>query len=381
VTESRIIVVSYLANAPFSPRGIRARAVVEGLRHVSSVELIAGPADKSQSSASPRVGRRPLRKALHFVHSSFLLDKFELWSRRRFASWRPRADGALLIGFPFSPLVYASRRLVEAGIPYVVDAGDPWVLTTAGGRPANRYLARLRAGRAERRLWERAAGAIVTTDDQANALRTIFPQLPTLVRPNGFVPLAQDGRSSDTGRRRRTSNSILRLVHFGDIYVARLRVEPFFARLARSGRWERVEFHQYGSDWTGVLKERRDIDVIFHEQRPWAEIVEAAAEYDLAVVIGNRDPSALPSKAVSYLQLPIPRLALVEDDRTAALARYVADKPGWIVLRADQSDAVELIAIHIARGWTLAELQPPASEAWERVSGEITQFVVKALKR
>jgi hypothetical protein len=378
-SEPRIIVVSYLANSRFSPRGIRTRELLKALRRECSVELIAGPADVSQRS-TPRYGERTLiRKGLHFVHSSVLLDKFEVWSRRRFRSWRPTAAGALLVGFPFSPLAYASRRLAAAGIPYVVDIGDPWVLTVAGGRPATQSLARMRARLAERRMWAAAAGAVVTTESQSFALRRLFPELQVLVRPNGFAPVDQARSHAEAPPKSSSSNSLLRLAHFGDILTPRLQFGPFLERLARTGMWERIEFHQFGSDWTGRLRGQRDVRVVFHEPRPWSEIVEVAAEYDLAVVVGNRDPSTLPSKAVVYLQLPIPRLAVVEDDRNDELAHYVADKPGWIVLRADGLDGAELIDSHISRRWTSAELAPPATESWDHVSEEITQFVFRVL--
>ena len=76
--------------------------------------------------------RRLLRRRGRELAELFLLDKHELWSRRRFRGWRPDCDAALLIGFPFSPLSEAARRLTAAEIPYVVDAGDPWVLTGPG---------------------------------------------------------------------------------------------------------------------------------------------------------------------------------------------------------------------------------------------------------
>jgi hypothetical protein len=380
VSEPHLIVVSYLANVPFSARGIRTRELLKALRRECSVELIARPANASRLSGQPHVRRTMVRKALHYAHSSFLLDRFEVWSWRRFRSWRPNATGGLLVGFPFSPLVYASRRLAAEGIPYVVDIGDPWVLTIAGGRSATRHLGRMRARMAEHRMWSGAAGAVVTTDSQSVALQALFPKLPILVRPNGFPPVSQSKPLARASLRPRGPHSILRLVHFGDIYVARLKFEPVLERLARSGMWERIEFHQYGSDWTGALIAHGDVEVVFHEPRPWSDIVEIAPEYDLAVVIGNRDPTTLPSKAVEYLQLPIPRLAVVADDRNDAVTQYVADKPGWIVIRADTDDDVApMVQRHVLRTWTAAELAAPATERWDRVSDEIIRFVLRVL--
>ena len=374
LSRPALVVVSYLASAPFAPRGIRTRAVVSALSERCDVDLIAGPVSTGGGPSSTHAGRSLLRRTANFVHSSLLLDKHELWSRQQFRGWSPAAAGALLIGYPFSPLAYASRRLEALDIPYVVDIGDPWVLTLAGGEPATKNLARMRARVVERRMWEGASGAVVTTDRQAEALRSLFSRLPILVRPNGLTPLASDGPSPTDAR----VGTRLRLVHFGEIHAPRLDFGPFLNRLAQSGRWEAVEFHQYGSDWTGTLTNQRDVEVEFHTPREWVEVVAEAHRYDLAVVVGNRDPSTLPSKTVSYLQLPIPRLAVVGGVHDA-VATYVADKPGWIVVDVDSDEAPAAVAAHLETRWSPAELAPPESELWQHVGDEIAAFVVRAL--
>ena len=375
-SRPRIVVVSYLAHSPYSPRGIRTRAVVEALQRKCSVELIAGPEERSDS-VQPRVGRSLARKAVNFAHSSVLLDRFEPWSWRRFHTWHPGGAGAILIGFPFSPPAYAARRLELAGIPYVVDVGDPWVLTKSGGRAATRGLALFRAQRSERRLWAAAAGAVVTTQGQRLALERLFPQLPILVRPNGYWP--QD-RSEPLGPAPTAERGpTLRLAHFGDIYVARLDLVPFLERLVHSGKWERVELHQYGSDWTGTLVAESSATIVFHKPLPWAEVIQTATAYDLAMVVGNRDPTQLPSKAVAYLQLPIPRLAVVEDEGGDALADYVAGRAGWAVVAANGSDVAAIVQRHVSRQWTSEELAEPGEERWDRVSAEIVDFCLRCV--
>jgi hypothetical protein len=368
----RLVIVSYMADAPFSPRGIRTRTMLEALRHDWQVELIPGTATRKPYARRSRVGSSLVRKIGRIAHSSVLLDKHELWSRRRFRSWHPEACGALLVGYPFSPLVYASRRLAECGIPYVVDVGDPWVLTAAV--PQVRALGRRRAGAAEYRMWAGAAGAVLTTQAQAQALRALFPKLPILVRPNGFA--ADHSRPNmATQQSAHGRCSRLRLAHFGDISSIRTCIASFLERLSRTGSWSEIEFHQYGTDWTGALGTLRDVRVVFYERRPWSEIVSAADKYDLAIVVGNRDPAQLPSKAVAYLQLPIPRLALIGDGTDDALAQYVSDKPGWIVVHVDSVDGADKIRTHLSRRWTAAELAPPASESWDKVTTEIRKFL------
>jgi hypothetical protein len=186
--------------------------------------------------------------------------------------------------------------------------------------------------------------------------------------------------SADPPRQTSTTlDSALTIAHFGDLSSARVDVEPFLAALSRNPRWREVEFHQFGADWTGVLSRQNHVRVVFHRPRPWAEVIALAASYDLAVVIGNRDPKQLPSKAIAYLQLPIPRAAVVDHGPADALRLYVADKEGWLVVPASGEDAADLIEHHISRGWTAAELAPPDSERWERVSREIADFVVRRL--
>ena len=72
--------------------------------------------------------------------------------------------------------------LLNLEYPYVVDAGDPWVLTSS--RPEARAIGRVEA-QSRIRLWDGAVGGVVTTDAQARALASIFPS-SLLIRPNGF---------------------------------------------------------------------------------------------------------------------------------------------------------------------------------------------------
>jgi hypothetical protein len=270
--------------------------------------------------------------------------------------------------------------LRAAEVPYVVDVGDPWALTVPEGRAAGRNLGLRRARSAERRLWSGAAGGIVTTAGQATALRQLFPELPVLIRPNGYVSVQRQQVSAGVGTASSADDSVLRLAHFGDIYVARLEIERFLAALAREGSWDRIEFHQYGADWTGRLKAQDVVTVVFHEPRPWSEIVDVAVGFDLAVVIGNRDPRTLPSKAVEYLQLPIPRLAVVEDVQHDALAQYVSTKPGWIVLGIDEDGSAEAVRDHLHRRWSNEDLAAPEEERWDQVGVEVTHFFLQLIE-
>jgi hypothetical protein len=371
--RERLGVMSYLAHAQFAPRGIRTRALLPALREQWNVEMIASPPATTNDTITLRRGARE-RRLLGQMVRAVLLDKFEPRARRQFRKWRPDVDAALLIGFPFSPLAYAARGLAQAGVPYVVDIGDPWALTAEF--PAVKGLALVRARRMEREMWNAAAGAIVTTQEQAEALQPLFPKLPLCVRPNGYDP----SLAHEWPAHRIKHNGTLRLGHFGSIYDARLNLQHFLNSLAACGYWDRIEFHQYGVDWTGTLSGVDFANVVMHDPRPWRAILHESVALDAAIVIGNRDAKQLPSKAIDYLVLPIPRIALTAGGDHDALGRYAASQPGWLVVQPEEAAAAKHVRAHVQHVWTDAELAPPASEAWPAVAHDVTAFVTAALQ-
>jgi hypothetical protein len=324
--------------------------------------------------ANPR--RSLARLAIRRLSQAVLLDPYEPEARRRLGGWAANVDAALLVGYPFSTVTVAAERLRRASVPYVVDLGDPWVLTAVRG--ARRWGPQaLRGLRRERSLWAHAAGAIAPTAPLAADLTRHFPALPTLVRPSGYEPVpAIDAPPIGASSAAR----VLRLVHYGELYRPRLAIGSFLAGLVSAGRWQRIELAVFGSVFDDALGGTPpQVSVSICERRPWRECVASARAHDVALVVGNTDPRGLPSKAVQYLTLPIPRLALVSGDREDQLAAYVAGRPGWLALSAsDQSDrAVAALAGHVERQWTRGELAPPASEAWPAVASEILGFVAR----
>ena len=365
----RIAIICAHGHDPFTPRGERARELAAGFGERWEVEEIAYSGPGAQPSGAAGRSSR-LRRAARVVVTSTLLDRWEPWSRHRFRRWRPGLDAAILIGYPFSPAVYASRRLADAGIPYIVDTGDPWVLTN--DEFANTHLGLWRARRAERALLEGAAGMVLTTPQQAEPMRRLFPALPILVRPNGYrsiSPVAPvSRRPGDDGR--------LRLAHFGMLSTARIDLAPVMQRLLADGPWDAVTFAQFGSDYAGMLDRLPSgVDVERHPSHPWDEIVERASDYDLALVLGNNKSGQLPSKAIQYLTLPIPRLSVTRRLEGDALAEYVRDKPGWLAVSSDDSELAARIASHVLREWSSHDLLPPADEAWPMVAEQVVDFV------
>jgi hypothetical protein len=365
-----VLVVSYHAANPLTPRGARSRAAARALSAHADVRIIAGP-----NPAAHRPWWHPARdRALVEVGTRWLIDPQEPWSWKALAGRPPDADVALLVGFPFSPLVVAARALRRHGVPYVLDISDPWALTRSDGR-APTFRDR-RGAHLERRLWSDASAGIVTTSGQAVDLRRAVPGLDILVRPNGYTEV-----EAAPAVHRRGADDELRIGHFGALYAPRVDFTGVLRRLAESGRWRRVVVQQYGRDHYGTLRGlSAHITVQQHDPMPWPEVVRlAAAELDLALVIGNTDPRQLPSKAIEYLTLPVPRLALTSGQAADALADYVEGKPGWLTLNVDDPDAATRTWNHVRRSWTAEELAPPADESWAHVAEQLASFVLRGV--
>lgn len=371
--RGRLAVVSGYAHNTLTPRGQRTQWAIRGLEPNWDVELIGLPAETFNSSGAPKQSRSRWRRMASDVVRSTMLDRWEPWSARRLAGWRPDVDAALLIAYPWSPVAYAARRLRAAGIPYVVDTGDPWTLTSAV--IDTKLLARSRTRRAERAIWSDASGAVVTTEQQRDVLEQMFPGLPVLVRPNGYDPVAAE---APPPVRPPAAPGRLRLAHYGMLSALRLDVSALLEALLRSGYWDSISFTQYGDDYAGMLSRvPAGVEVDRRSAQPWSEVLSAAGEFDLAVVVGNWLTGQLPSKAIQYMTLPVPRLALTQREHDDALADYVRGRPGWLALAIDDPEAGRRVRDHLERRWSAADLAPPAEEAWPAVAERIAGFVTE----
>jgi hypothetical protein len=377
LSAPQLAVVSYLGRDPFTPRGTRTRALVEALGGDWTIELHSS----SSLHAAPhqRASVRRARRVIARARKRVLLDNQELWSRSHFRAWEPKVDGALLVGWPMSPLVYASARLSRRDIPYVVDVGDPWMLTHP-----NPYLRRpvaSRATRAEQRLWAGASGAVLTTGLQADAISSLYPAMPIIVRPNGYETV-EPATMDDLADLRPQSQKTINLVFFGNLSSVLLDVRVLLRRLVDSGHWREIRFAQYGNDWEGVLDGvPSEVIVTRHKPVPWEEAIVVGRNYDAAIVIGtsNSYRMQMPSKVAPYLTLPIPRVAITCGADDDSLAQYVADKAGWLCSAIDDPHLAERLHDHLSHNWTPEELAPPLGEAWPCVANEVAVFVKRVL--
>ena len=373
--RGRLVVVSGYGYDEVTPRGQRTKRLVEALSNDWDVELVA--IEGLRWNASPDGSRSrlaALRAPLVKAASRVLLDRWEPWSVRNLARWRPDADAALLIASPWSPVAYASRRLAEAGVPYVLDAGDPWVLTMA--KPLT-PMPLGRARRAERFLWEHAAGAVLTTTAQQAPFQKMFPRLPMLVRPNGYkvVDVAPSpARQREPGR--------LRIAHFGILSVYRIDPVPMILELQRSGPWESIEFCQYGEDFGAGLDRlvSAGVHVEHNATRPWHEVVAHASEFDVALVVSYPLPALLPSKAIEYSALPLPRVGLTNPDPGDALREFARSHAGWLTISNGEADIPRRFEEHLERPWSADELAASPEDAWPTVAARVGDFVSSCLQ-
>lgn len=319
------------------------------------------------------------RRLAHSLIYSVLIDKHEIAARRSLRSWSPAVNAAVLVGYPCSPLPFAAHKLARNRIPYIVDIGDPWMLTNP--HPEGGWLRQSRAARYERKLWASARGVIVTTQGQGEALRRLFPHLRVLVRPNGYNP-PETKAVSPTHIPAASVDKELRLVHYGSLYGARVNFKRIVQQLARSGRWDKITLRQYGPDWEGVLQSiSSSIEVDHRSPISWAEVLAEAHTFHAAIVIGWQNAGRMPSKTVQYLTLPIPRIAMVNAGNADALATYVTDKPGWVVVEDNGHHAAEIVAAHLAKRWRPDDLQAPEGESWEAVEQVLGDFAVDVIAR
>jgi hypothetical protein len=374
-TRFGVIAWSEVLPIHLSPRGQRTEHLINALKRHGQVERVgeknipqwlAGDGGRTRSSWYRRLAR--------VLMSHVLIDKYEITARQSLRHWSPNIDAAVLVGYPCSPLPFAAQKLVRYNIPYIVDIGDPWVLTNP--YPEGGWFQRWRAARLERKLWASARGVIVTTQGQGDALRHLFPHLRVMVRPNGYNSTEAKASLAASIPQKSTGNE-LRLVHYGSLYGARVNFVRIFQQLADSGKWDKITLRQYGPDWEGALESVADsIEVDHRSPISWAEVLAEAHAFHAAIVIGWQNPTQMPSKTVQYLTLPIPRIAMVNSGDADALAAYVADRPGWAVIDDENRLVPEIIASHLSKPWRQIDLQAPESESWDAVEHALGDFVV-----
>jgi hypothetical protein len=382
-SDPQAIVVSFAEFAgelPISPRVQRTAHLTATLEREFEFRVARVPEHLAQAAHQSResLPRGLARKALR----PLVLDDLEIPARVVMRGWKPSGSGALLIGWPYSAIYVAASHLVAAGIPYVVDVGDPWWLTEPTSPRLSQRLSVLRARAAETFLWRHAAAGVVTTETQAGNLRALFPDLELLVRPNGYLvvdePQVQDA-PADAG----SDDGELRLVHFGSINSARVSVGEWLSTLRGAAGIRRVRFANYGPVSRPELLRTGDPAVALevHDPVDWGRACQIARTFDAAVVVSNANPAKLPSKAIQYLTLPVPRIALTVSGDGGELAAFARQRPGFVPAGLDSPEDIPRMIAHVRRTWSGEELSPSAGDSWAEVAREVVRFTIQSWDR
>ena len=162
------------------------------------------------------------------------------------------------------------------------------------------------------------------------------------------------------------------------MYEIRLPIGPWLSKLRRAAGCKTLVFANYGYMPRPKLLQSTDPSVIVESHDPvdWSRVCEIAQGFDAAIVTGNQDPAQLPSKAVQYLTLPIPRIA-VTSGPGSDLAAFAAERPGFIAVDIDSAKDIALALAHLRRAWS-SELTPPPGDSWDAVAREIAEFAIDA---
>jgi hypothetical protein len=114
-----------------------------------------------------------------------------------------------------------------------------------------------------------------------------------------------------------------------------------------------------------------------HDPVPWGRAREIARTFDAAVVVANAHPFQLPSKAIQYLTLPVPRIALTVSGG-GELAAFAEQRPGFIAVDIDSPEDIPRLIAHVRRVWSAEELSPSAGDSWDEVAREVVRFSIQS---
>jgi hypothetical protein len=203
-----------------------------------------------------------------------------------------------------------------------------------------------------------------------------------LVRPNGYLAADEPGvqaAPADAG----TDDGELRLVHFGSINSARVPVGEWLSALPGAAGIRRVRFANYGPVSRPELLQTGDPAVALevHDPVDWGRACQIARTFDAAVVVANANPAKLPSKAIQYLTLPVPRIALTVSGDGGELAAFAARRPGFVPAGLDSPEDIPGMIDHLRRSWSDEELSPSAGDSWAEAAHEVVRFAIQSWYR
>ncbi len=224
-------------------------------------------------------------------------------------------------------------------------------------------------------MWEGSSGAIVTTDGQAEALLSLFLISKSLFGRTASRPLCRPHQRPSLCRPLPVVNSGSSTMATSMLHASSGTSEN--SRRAAGGSGPSCTNMAISSGTVCCRESAMRSKIERRQVLPWSQILAEAPAFHAALAIGNRNPAQLPSKAVQYLTLPIPRVALVGTE-TDALATYARGMPGWVSIAPTTSHPDRELASLLGRHWNPSELAPPVTESWEHVERALLDFIVTA---
>lgn len=254
-----------------------------------------------------------------------------------------RFDWVITTSHPFSGhLVWMLGGRAHTASKWLVDIGDPYALMKEPS-PFNRRLYGLLSYWVEARLIDRADQISVTTEATASLYRASFPaakKKTTVVPPLMSLPKAP--------ARTRESDGVLDLVFVGTLY-RNLR-SPFYVLECFRAFSEKFPDRPFRLHFYGAVNDCRDIlepyadhprvSVLVHGLVDRAVVLDAMANADILVNIGNHSSSQLGSKVIEYMAMgrPILNVVSIADDISVdALSGY----PSHFTLPASEAISTE----------------------------------------
>lgn len=372
VVTRTLVVAPIIHHAKANPRAIRSERLIAGLSE-SDFEVSAATFWLGEGPA-------PMPAGCSHLHALAAGDPFAGWHRREAgSSVEPDPDGlgdwgravaaevvalgpgkrpqlVYAIGYPLGALVAGARIAAAVGAPLVVDLGDPWGCASE----ADRELRRATLG---------ATSALVTTT--AGLASTLGDELQAGT-PHLLAPAGGELRQRPSGPAGPPT-----FVHLGAVHDGRAPAAGAFAALSELDREGTIDFRSHTAAWITPGE-----PALTHDPLPLVphdEALELTAGAACALVLGNRTPAQVPSKAYEIACTETWALCVIALDPDPTVE--VLQEGGHAVVAADPSqEAVRAAAEEIrARERRGERPKPQPALTWERRLDDIAELIERVV--